>query len=49
MEPGADELFITDDNEIIKMLQEEVSFRVYEVLGKIVTIWHDGRCVVEEA
>ena len=48
MEPGADELFITDDNEIIEMLQEEVSFRVYEILGRLVTIWHDGRCVVEE-
>ena len=48
MEPGADELFITDDNEIIEMIVEEVSYRVYEVLGKIVTIWHDGRCVVEE-
>ena len=48
MEPGADELFITDDNEIIEMLQEEVSFRVYEILGKIVTIWHDGSYLVEE-
>ena len=48
MEPGADELFITDDNEIIEMLVEEVSYRVYEVLGKIVTIWHDGSYLVEE-